>query len=147
MRNFTIAIFLCMLTYSSIAQEDRHAKIKALKIGYLTEQLELSKQEAEIFWPIYNAYSDKNESIYREERSTIKKGRENFDTLTESEAKEMLSKLQSFENQKTSAHEKLLKDLDGKLSYKKTLKLIKAEGDFRKKLLHRLRDGKSKDKT
>jgi hypothetical protein len=45
----------------SLAQEDDGAKgngsrIEALKIGYLTKKLNLSTEEAQKFWPIYNEY-------------------------------------------------------------------------------------------
>jgi hypothetical protein len=34
------------------------SRIEALKIAYLTKKLNLSTEEAQKFWPIYNKYSD-----------------------------------------------------------------------------------------
>ncbi|HEX6428026.1 MAG TPA: hypothetical protein VF008_10090 [Niastella sp.] len=44
----------------SVAQDDNGEKnggrLEALKIGYLTKKLNLSTDEAQKFWPIYNQY-------------------------------------------------------------------------------------------
>ena len=33
-------------------------RVEALKIGFLTRQIELTPEEAEKFWPVYNKYSE-----------------------------------------------------------------------------------------
>jgi ABC-type Na+ efflux pump permease subunit len=59
-----LMIFLGATTVS-VAQEDGDddaqkggGRIEALKIAYLTKQLNLSPEEAQKFWPIYNKYND-----------------------------------------------------------------------------------------
>lgn len=58
-----ITLFLTVGT-AVIAQEgddgdkkNNGGKIEALKIGYLTQKLNLSAEEAQKFWPIYNKYA------------------------------------------------------------------------------------------
>mgnify|MGYP003543622097 CR=1 FL=1 len=51
-RIVTIAIFLLgTLTFYGQNKFDKD-KIKALKVAYITEHLDLTSKEAEIFWPI-----------------------------------------------------------------------------------------------
>jgi hypothetical protein len=38
-------------------KKNNGGKIEALKIGYLTQKLNLSAEEAQKFWPIYNKYA------------------------------------------------------------------------------------------
>lgn len=38
-------------------KKNNGGKIEALKIGYLTQKLNLSTEEAQKFWPIYNKYA------------------------------------------------------------------------------------------
>jgi hypothetical protein len=61
-------IFLCACV--GLAQDG--GKIEALKIGYLTRKLNLSTEEAQRFWPIYNQYSDE---IRQARQSAIRDGK------------------------------------------------------------------------
>jgi len=59
-----ITMFLTVGTLAVKAQDDDDAKqgnggrVEALKIAYLTKKLNLSTEEAQKFWPIYNKYSE-----------------------------------------------------------------------------------------
>ena len=70
-------IFLCLLAYSTVAQDDElpqtgdskvREKIEAARIAYITDQLQLSPDEAEKFWPIYREFAQKRREIRREVR-------------------------------------------------------------------------------
>ncbi len=54
------------------AQEEntgnRGEKIEALKIAFITQKLELSSEEAQKFWPVYNQYENEMKSTFRENR-------------------------------------------------------------------------------
>lgn len=39
------------------AQDSVNSRIEALKVAYITKELNLSPQEAQQFWPLYNQYS------------------------------------------------------------------------------------------
>lgn len=57
---YLMAIFLG-ITVMTVAQDDgddknQGGKVEALKIAYLTKKLNLSTEEAQKFWPIYNNY-------------------------------------------------------------------------------------------
>lgn len=43
-------------------------RIQALKIAYLTKKLDLSPEEAQRFWPIYNRYTDEIKNIRLEQK-------------------------------------------------------------------------------
>ncbi|HTQ29267.1 MAG TPA: hypothetical protein VMI35_14110 [Puia sp.] len=59
-----------MLACAGMAQDG--SKLEALKIGYLTRKLNLSPEEAQRFWPIYNQYS---EEIRQARQSAIQNGK------------------------------------------------------------------------
>ena len=40
-------------------------KIQALKIAFITQKLDLSASEAQIFWPVYNQYDDEVKNLKR----------------------------------------------------------------------------------
>ena len=142
MKFFISLIVLITLTTSVFGQgsrEDRKEKIKAFKIAYLTERLELSPDEAQTFWPIYNAYDKKMSDIHRTERSVLRDSRAQFETMNEEMAKTTLESIQRFDEQKEMSRKELLNSLKNKLSYKKILILIKAESDFKRDLLRKLK--------
>jgi hypothetical protein len=72
---YLIITLLFTFSFAGIAQEDG-GRVEAYKIAYLTKKLNLTPQEAQRFWPIYNQYQNelravrmqKNDEIVREEK-------------------------------------------------------------------------------
>lgn len=62
MKRFVLlSAMIISITMSAIAQDDAPQKrdggrLEALKIAYLTKQLNLTTEEAQKFWPVYNKY-------------------------------------------------------------------------------------------
>jgi hypothetical protein len=55
MKRFLLFAFLFMAGFTIQAQNGN--RLEALKIAYITNKLNLSPEEAQKFWPIYNQYS------------------------------------------------------------------------------------------
>ena len=64
MKYFIQIVFFCLVAFSAAAQDDEdlpqqepkvREKIEAARIAYITDQLALTPEEAEKFWPIYRA--------------------------------------------------------------------------------------------
>jgi hypothetical protein len=68
----TILFLIC--TLSVFSQEGNEptdndgSRIEALKIAYITRKLNLSPDEAQKFWPIYNNYANEMRQVRREQR-------------------------------------------------------------------------------
>ena len=58
---FMLPIVLVLLSFTAFSQgfKGKKDKVKALKVAYITEELNLTTEEAQRFWPIYNAFDDK----------------------------------------------------------------------------------------
>jgi hypothetical protein len=63
------ALILGML-FNGHAQDDQKegGRLEALKIAYLTKKLDLTTEEAQRFWPIYNKYMDEIRGVRQEQR-------------------------------------------------------------------------------
>lgn len=136
---------LLLLTFSfSFSQEnkEKREKVKALKVAYITEQLELSSEEAQKFWPIYNAFDDKQSELRHEKMRAIlnRFHPRNVDKLTEKEASSLLVQMEKIEEDLFYLRKKFIKDLQEVISAKKIIKLKKAEEDFNRELLKQMRD-------
>ncbi|WP_299899504.1 sensor of ECF-type sigma factor [uncultured Aquimarina sp.] len=138
-------LLLCVVIFIvnfSFGQRGPRGKVKALKIAYITEQLDLSTKEAQQFWPIYNEHEEAMENLKRNERKSIRAIKEanGLENISEQEAEDFLTNYVSTEEKKFLARKQLIKNLSNVIPNKKILKLVKAEMDFNKRLLKQLRD-------
>ena len=61
------------LVVSAVAQdEQKEGRLQAYKIAFLTKKLNLSPEEAQRFWPIYNRYESELRAAHREGRNNNK---------------------------------------------------------------------------
>ena len=132
-KKIQLLVLTLFVSASVFAQRPDREKIKTLKIAHITEQLDLTKNEAEKFWPIYNA----NEEAENKLRSQVSENRKlkNPEDLSEAEAKELLLDMIAIEKQKVELHSKMIKDLMDVLPAKKIVALNQAERSFRRKML------------
>lgn len=145
-----LPIILFFVTFSFYAQSDKtdekREKIKAYKVSFLTTELELTSTEAEKFWPIYNAYDDKQYELRHEKMKTYlrKLDDDNISSMSEKEAASLLSQIETTDKELYLLRDRYNSNLKKILSAKKILKLKKSEDDFNRKLLKQYRDKASK---
>jgi hypothetical protein len=142
----TLSIFYLLVSFSFYAQngkiDEKREKIKEYKVAFLTTELELTSAEAEKFWPIYNAFDDKQFELRHEKMKTYlrKLDDDNINSISEKEAATLLSQIESTDKELYVLKEKYNSNLKKILSAKKILKLKKSEDDFNRKLLKQYRD-------
>lgn len=138
-------ILICLIFVSmSFAQGGKREKVKALKTAFITSELSLTQQEAEKFWPIYNAFEDKQFELRHEKmKSYMKRMDSDLDTMSEKEASSLLSQMESVEEETHQLRKKLVSDLKNVISSHKIIKLKKAEEDFNRNLLKQYRENRS----
>lgn len=139
-----LPIIFLLVTSLSFSQgfKEKREKVKALKVAYITEQLELTTEEAQKFWPIYNAFDDNQAELRHEKMRSIldrfKPG--NVEKLSEKDASNSLAQMEKIEEDLFNLKKKFIKDLQGVISAKKIIKLKKAEEDFNRELLKQMRE-------
>ncbi|EDP70226.1 hypothetical protein FBALC1_11852 [Flavobacteriales bacterium ALC-1] len=126
-------IFILFLSASAFAQRPDGEKIAALKVAHITKQLDLTKEEAQKFWPIYNANEEAENKLRAKSRK--KRNEKKSKDLTESEAKALLIHMMDVEKERVALRTKMLNDLLEILPAKKIVALIQAESSFRRKML------------
>lgn len=138
MKKLILALFL--ITTVIQAQEGRNEKIKAFKVAYITEKLNLTASEAEKFWPVYNAYDDKMGDLRRQERKIISgKLSDGIDAMSDADANKVVDEILEIKSKELEYTKQLVKDLKLSISPKKIIKLRKAEEEFKRKLLERIK--------
>ncbi|CAM3859291.1 MULTISPECIES: sensor of ECF-type sigma factor [Flavobacterium] len=135
-----LLLFIFSITFSQGFREKKE-KIKAIKIAYITEQLNLTTDEAQKFWPVYNTFDDKQFEIRHNKMKKIINKFENdgIDSVSEKEAKELINQMEDYEDEMHNLKKKYIKDLLKVLPAKKVIKLKKVEDEFNRKLLKQFR--------
>jgi hypothetical protein len=116
-------------------------KIEALRIAYITQQLDLGTQEAQVFWPVYNEYLDKLEAARKAFRQQYNKNTD-FDFKTDAEASAYLTAEINLKQKEADYFKEYYEKFKKVLPLKKVAKLRRAEEEFKKKLIEQLQ-GKS----
>ena len=140
---FLIALFL-FFSYNMHSQghKEKREQIKALKVSFITTELNLTSDEAAKFWPVYNAFEEKEFEIkHNKIRKLVKQvGEKNIDNMSDKEALTYLEQFEAANEELFVLKKKLVADLKGIISPVKILKLKKAETDFDRKLLEKYRE-------
>ncbi|WP_299782028.1 sensor of ECF-type sigma factor [uncultured Formosa sp.] len=126
-------ILLIALCSVNIFAQTKDEKIKTLKIAFITEKLNLSKTEAQKFWPIYNAYEKQNNDL-RNEMKMQRKEDIKLEDLSETEANDLLNDMLKSNDKRCHLYNQYVNDLKPIITAKKIIILRKAEDDFRRKL-------------
>lgn len=146
-----IASLLITVTTAN-AQQERHRygqqgnpkyeKIEAQRVAFITQELNLTPEEAKVFWPVYNEYDAKRHELKKTFKNTENLHKPEIEKLTEKEASLILDN-QIIEAQKLLD---LRKEYHAKfksvLPAVKVLQLYDAEREFQKMLIERLRQHK-----
>lgn len=113
-------------------------KIKAMKISYITSELDLSSEEAQKFWPTYNEFEDKMDASRKAMRKLHKK-EASIDDMTDAEVEEMMNAVDNSRQTELNLHKEYQTKFKAVLPIRKVAKLYKAEHSFKKDLLKKMR--------
>lgn len=141
-----LPILLLLTSFHFFAQsadmKEKKEQIKALKVAFLTTELDLTTKEAQKFWPIYNTYDDAQFEIRHQKMRAFMHQMNDvaLDKISEKEALNLLNKMEDTDEELYFLRKKFVKDLKEILPAIKILKLRKSEENFNRKLLHQYRD-------
>jgi Spy/CpxP family protein refolding chaperone len=148
----TILLLILSITSTlSFAQNGKNMKqkkeqIKSLKVAFITSELDLTPEESAKFWPIYNDYDAKQNTIRRTKmKSNLDQMKsESFGNLSEKDAAILLTQIENSEDELHQLRKKFISNLKSVIPTIKILKLRKAEEDFNRKLLQQYRNKKTR---
>jgi hypothetical protein len=114
--------------------QDRFRQLEAQRVAYITNELSLTPEEAQKFWPVYNQYHEKRNQLVQNHR-TQRRSDFNVDQLSEKELHELAdADIRNMEEMivlRREYHEKFKRVIP----IKKVVLLYNAERDFNRQLL------------
>lgn len=121
--------------------EQKREKIKALKVAYITDKLQLTTEEAQIFWPVYNEFDEKRHNLEMEISGQRADNRPDIALMTDEEVDRYIQERLQQEEQILELKQEYYVKFKDVLPVKKVFRLFEAETGFKKLLLERLQDG------
>lgn len=150
----SIALLFVLFSFSGMAQEQigktgqprpPREKVAQLKIDYFTKELELTAEQSEKFWPVYNEMNDKIRAKRKEARLATEYLKTNEATMTESEAKTKSEEILNADIEQAKLKKEYHDKIAVLIGYKKATKLLSLEHQFKRELLQRLTDESEPD--
>lgn len=125
------AICIFSIGFSANAQSD--PELKSIKIALLTERMNLTSQQSEKFWPVYNRYQTEMRVIWREMRQLREKGD------TGGNSKQAVDRLQQLEEDRVKIRGKYKDAFLKVINANQLASMYAAESEFTKMLVDRLK--------
>ena len=144
-QSLILIVVLCLFINPSDAQEtktksDKEQKFKSQKIAFFTDKIGLTPDEAQIFWPIYNAYWDKKNSIIEDRKEKMTFFGDHIDNLSNEEMIKYADQYIHYEMQLAELLDEYHKKFKKILPIDKVMKIYLADYEFKTYLLKKIRE-------
>jgi Spy/CpxP family protein refolding chaperone len=141
-------VLICLWAIISIGEVSaqkggpNREKIETMKIGFITQKLDLTAEEAQKFWPVYNQFTNEMEKSRKDFRGKMMEEVKDIDNMTEAEANKALNDMINYKTAELDLIKKYNAEFKKVLPSKKVVKLFMAEQEFKRELLKKLRSQK-----
>lgn len=142
MKRLIISVVLILGAACLWAQPDpdrRDERLKAYRVAIFTEVLNLTADEAQAFWPVYNDYQDKRDLMQDE-----LKPKKRMDLMNDAEVDEQIKRHFEMRQRDLDLEKDLYQKLQKVLPARKIAKLPNAEREFRERLINKLQEARAK---
>ena len=130
-----LLLFICTISFGQDF-EKRAERVKALRVAFISSKLDLTSQEAEKFWPIFNKFDEKQIVLHKQKRQLMFKLKpENTAGISDSATLKLLNESENIDSDMQNNKRQFVKDLQGVISPQKILLLKKLDEDFKSTLL------------
>ena len=143
---FVLVIMLIMPFVKSTAQNPNLEKLNNYKIGFFTKKLNLTSEEAEKFWPVYNDYQSQRNQIQLEKVKINRNFNQNESSLSDKQLDEMGDKFVDYMVQESALAVAFHKKLKEVLPPVKVIRYYQAENQYKVQLLNELQNAKQQQK-
>jgi len=131
---------MSLVTTGVYAQKQAKEKIESARIGFITERLGLTPDQAERFWPLYNEYRDRNQ--YAARKFHQYKQSIDAENPSEQESKRLVDMELELKQQRLDLEKEYSKRMLDVITTQQVAALRDAERDFRGILLRRLQQAR-----
>jgi hypothetical protein len=137
-KSFYIFIILFFAFLSNAQTNARRDKIDELRVSFITAKVNLTSQEAQQFWPLYNELNDKLDFLKKTYRINYIKNF-NADIISDKEAEALLTAEIILKQKELDLNKEYYEKYKKILPIKKIALIKMAENDFKKELIKNIK--------
>jgi hypothetical protein len=139
MKHIIRLLLLLTISFNTYAQDGQQfGKIRALRVAYLTNKLNLNSSQSAQFWPIYNKYSEERRELRAAYRKNYKGNQaRNMDKV---EAYQYVENNIEYQEKELALKKKYKDELLRVISPQQLATLYQAERDFKAILIKKLQE-------
>lgn len=130
----TILIGLSQLGFGQERGKKVMEQVEAQKVAYFTQTLNLTVEESQVFWPVYNEYQDKVRAMKKQFA-----GNGRVRNMSDEEAARAIGDFLAMQEEELQLKKQLYADLKMHIPPSKLVILQYAENQFKQKLLERIK--------
>lgn len=137
-QTFIVGLLLCLCMQAKAQDNDNPAlkdKIRSAEVAYLSQQLNLTPEEAQQFWPVYNNYTREVELLIAERRRNRQ-----ADKKDDAAARQALNREMDIEQKMLDVRKRYNQEFLKVLPARKAGNVFKAEREFRGQLIRQLKE-------
>lgn len=138
-----IVILVCMLSVAVLQAQEHKAqrmeKMRAQKVAFLTQKMNLSPEEAQVFWPVYNEFAEQREDLNKRKRDVMVDLKQKGQEATEAQKEAVADQMIAFRMEEAQLDKKYHEQFKKVLPIDKVLKLYRAEMQFKNYLMQQIR--------
>lgn len=131
----------------SSGQNPNLEKLNNYKIGFFTKKLNLTSEEAEKFWPVYNDYQGQRNQVQLEKMKLNRNFNQNESSLSDNQLDEMSDKYVDLLVQETNLAVAFHKKLKEVLPPVKVILYYQTENQYKVQLLNELQNIKQQQRA
>jgi hypothetical protein len=133
-------LMLFSVTLASARSGIKEDKIKAKKVAFFTQKLNLNSDEAEVFWPVYNEYQEQRENLFEQRKEIHDQFARGLHKMSNKDVDESLDKLVAISKDEAALLETYVVKFKNILPDKKVAQLFVVEEDYKRFLLQQIRN-------
>jgi len=143
-----LALFTMFVPALHAQQQDKKDKIEVIHTAYLTEKLNLTPEQAEKFWPVYNQYRNDQAELQKQRKANAKtvKDAGGIDNMSDADIQKLVTNEIDIKTRELDLHKKYVVKFQEVISLKQVAKLFIAEEQFKLYLLNQLKNKKNNTK-
>lgn len=128
-------------------KQDRKDKIETMHIAYISQRLNLTPEEAEKFWPVYNQYKADIDELRKQRQSNVQAVKQagGIDNMSEADVQKLIADETSLETRELDLRKQYVEKFKGVIPIRKVAKFFVAEDEFKRYLLNKLRERRERN--
>ena len=127
------ALFAGLYVPSTSAQQERdvmevmRSQIATQRQALVAENLQLSQEESDKFWPVYRDFQYDRAPLIDRRLSNIKSFRDNYETMTDEQAREIIDSVVQYEEDMLKLQKKYIREFRKVLPERKVMRYLQIE--------------------